>query len=277
MLYLVATPIGNLGDMTLRALETLRAADLVVSEDTRKTGLLLHHFEIKKPQLSFREDNEARALPKVMDALREGRNVTLVSDAGSPSISDPGFTLVRACLNEGIAVSAIPGPTAVVTALTLSGLPVHSFTFRGFPPRKPGPRRRFLEVDLRSPHTLVFYESPHRLADFLRDALDVYGDRDAAVANDLTKLFERVDRGRLSELLARILETGPRGEYTVVIAGAAEEPDAARMERAEKKRRYREMSRRGPGAESLASEDPYGPSEWLGVELSGDDIGGTLS
>lgn len=277
MLYLVATPIGNLGDMTLRALETLRAADLVVSEDTRKTGMLLHHFSIKQPQLSFREDNEARALPKVMDALREGRNVALVSDAGSPSISDPGFTLVRACLNEGIAVSAVPGPTAVVTALTLSGLPVHSFTFRGFPPRKPGPRRRFLEADLRSPHTLIFYESPHRLADFLRDALDVYGDRDAAVANDLTKLFERVDRGRLSELLTRVLETGPRGEYTVVIAGAAEEPDAARMERAEKKRRYREMSRRGQGAESLAAEDPYGPSEWLGVELSGDDIGGTLS
>lgn len=277
MLYLVATPIGNLGDITLRALETLRAVDLVVSEDTRKTGLLLHHFEIKKTQLSFREDNEARALPKVMDALREGRNVALVSDAGSPSISDPGFTLVRACLNEDIPISAIPGPTAVVAALTLSGLPVHSFTFRGFPPRKPGPRRRFLEADLRSPHTLVFYESPHRLADFLRDALDVYGDRDAAVANDLTKLFERVDRGRLSELLARFRETEARGEYTVVIAGAAEEPDAARMERAEKKRRYREMSRRGDAVDSLASQDPYGPSEWLGVELSGDDIGGTLT
>lgn len=277
MLYLVATPIGNLGDITVRALETLRAVDLVVSEDTRKTGLLLHHFEIKQPQISFREDNEARALPKVMDALREGRNVALVSDAGSPSISDPGFTLVRACLNEGIAVSAIPGPTAVVAALTLSGLPVHSFTFRGFPPRKPGPRKRFLETDLRSPHTLVFYESPHRLADFLQAALEVYGDRDAAVANDLTKLFERVDRGKLSELAAQFRTVEPRGEYTVVIAGAAEEPDAARTERAEKKRRYRELSRRSQGLDSLASEDPYGPSEWLGVELSGDDIGGTLS
>ena len=120
MLNLVATPIGNLGDITLRALETLRAADLVVSEDTRKTGTLLHHFDIRKPQLSFREDNEAKALPRVMNALREGLNVALVSDAGSPSVSDPGFTLVRACLSEGIAVSVNPGPTAVVAALTLS-------------------------------------------------------------------------------------------------------------------------------------------------------------
>ena len=277
MLYLVATPIGNLGDITLRALETLRAADLVVSEDTRKTGLLLRHFEIRKPQLSFREDNEARALPKVMETLREGKTVALVSDAGSPSVSDPGFTLVRACLGEGIPVSAIPGPTAVVTALTLSGLPVHSFTFRGFPPRKSGARRRFLDVDKASPHTLIFYESPHRLTDFLRDALEVYGDRDAAVANDLTKLFERVDRGTLRELIGRFTETEPRGEYTVVIAGAAETAGAARSERAEKKRRYREMSRRGQALEPLASEDPYGPSEWLGVELSGDDIGGALS
>lgn len=247
MLNLVATPIGNLGDITLRALETLRAADLVVSEDTRKTGTLLHHFDIRKPQLSFREDNEAKALPRVMNALREGRNVALVSDAGSPSVSDPGFTLVRACLSEGITVSVNPGPTAVVAALTLSGLPVHSFTFRGFPPRKPGQRKRFFEIDCRAPHTLIFYESPRRLTGFLSDALEVFGDRDAAVANDLTKLFERVDRGKLSELLAVFRENEPRGEYTVVIAGAAAEADPARAERAEKKRRYKELSLRGRG------------------------------
>ena len=167
MLYLVATPIGNLGDISLRALETLRAVDVVVSEDTRKTGMLLKHFEIQKPQISFREDNEQRALPKVMEYLSAGKDVAMVTDAGMPSISDPGFVLVRQALQDNIAISAIPGPTALITALVLSGLPVHSFTFRGFPPRKQGARKRFLAVDADSPHTLIFYESPHRLAAFL--------------------------------------------------------------------------------------------------------------
>jgi 16S rRNA (cytidine1402-2'-O)-methyltransferase len=230
MLYLVATPIGNLGDITLRALETLRQADVVVSEDTRKTGLMLKHFEIKKPQISFYEPKEARALPKILALLAEGKSVALVSNAGSPAVSDPGFTLVRAALEAGHAVTAIPGPTAVVPALVLSGLPVHAFTFRGFPPRKPGARRRFLEVDLNSPHTLIFYESPHRLKAFLEDALAVYGDRRAAVANDLTKLFETVIRAPLSECIAHFSTEEPRGEYTVVIEGA-EEKSASRQER----------------------------------------------
>ncbi len=223
MLYLVATPIGNLGDISLRALDTLRAVDMVVSEDTRKTGMLLKHFDIKKPQTSFREDNEKRALPKVMQLLMEGKDVALVTDAGTPSVSDPGFLLVRSALEEGITLSAIPGPTALITALVLSGLPVHSFTFRGFPPRKPGPRKRFLEVDLDSPHTLIFYESPHRLPAFLSDAHEVYGDRLAAVANDLTKKFETVYRGTLSDLL-KLFETEKiLGEYCVVIAGKEKE------------------------------------------------------
>ncbi len=219
MLTLVSTPIGNLGDISLRALETLRAADLVVSEDTRKTGIMLKHFEISKPQLSFFEGNESKHLPRVMSALQEGRQVALVSNAGTPGISDPGFTLVRAALDAGIEVSAVPGPTALIMALVLSGLPVHSFTFRGFPPRKPGPRRRFLEVDQDSPHTLIFYESPHRLLAFLKDALEVYGDRPAAIANDLTKKFESVMRGNLSDLIAQLPEEKLLGEYTVVIHG----------------------------------------------------------
>lgn len=219
MLYLVATPIGNLGDITLRALETLREVDLVASEDTRKTGMLLKHFEIKKPQMSFHEYNEQKALPKLMQALEEGKKVAVVTDAGSPAVSDPGFILVRAAVAAGIPVTAIPGPTAVITALVVSGLPVTSFTFRGFPPRKSGARQRFLAVDETSPHTLVFYESPHRLKAFLEDALAVYGDRPAAVANDLTKMFEMVDRGTLSELVAHFEAVEPRGEYTVVIAG----------------------------------------------------------
>jgi 16S rRNA (cytidine1402-2'-O)-methyltransferase len=220
MLNLVATPIGNLKDITLRALETLQTADYVVSEDTRKTGMLLHHFEIKKPQISFREDNEQKALPKVMEHLRAGENVALVTDAGSPSISDPGYLLVRAAIAEGIPVSAIPGPTALIMALTLSGLPVHSFTFRGFPPRKHGPRKRFFAVDAESPHTLIYHESPYRLVAFLQDAIEVFGDRSAAAANDLTKMFETVDRGKLSFLLEKFQAEPPRGEYTIVITGS---------------------------------------------------------
>jgi 16S rRNA (cytidine1402-2'-O)-methyltransferase len=233
MLTLVSTPIGNLGDISQRALETLKTADLVISEDTRKTGFLLKHFDIRKPQLSFREDNEQRVLPKILELLRSGQNVALVTDAGTPSVSDPGFVLVRSAIAEGLALSAIPGPTALIMAVVLSGLPVNSFTFRGFAPHKGGPRRRFLEVDAQSPHTLIFYESPYRLLAFLEDALAVYGDRPAAVANDLTKLFETVQRGRLSELIEWVKANPPRGEYCVVISGK-EEPPAEKKTRRNK-------------------------------------------
>ena len=219
MLFLVATPIGNLGDISLRALETLRAVDFVVSEDTRKTGLLLKHFEIKKPQISFHEYNEQKALPRILDLLAAGMQVALVTNAGSPAVSDPGFILVRSAVEAGHPITAIPGPTALITALILSGLAVHSFTFRGFPPRKPNARKRFFEVDLASPHTLIFYESPYRLVACLRDALAVYGNRRAAIANDLTKMFEEVFRGTLEECIAHLDSGDLRGEYTVVIAG----------------------------------------------------------
>jgi 16S rRNA (cytidine1402-2'-O)-methyltransferase len=225
LLYLVATPIGNLGDITLRALEVLRSVDFVISEDTRKTGTMLKHFEIKKPQLSFHEYNEQRVLPKILDLLEEGKNVALVTNAGSPAISDPGFILVRSAIEAGHALTAIPGPTALITALVLSGLPVHSFTFRGFPPRKSGGRRRFFAVDAASPHTLIFYESPHRLKAFFQDALAVYGNRRAAIANDLTKLFESVHRGTIEECLAYLENADLRGEFTVVISGAPESDD----------------------------------------------------
>jgi len=222
-LYLVATPIGNLGDITLRALETLRQVDFVVSEDTRKTGLLLKHFDIKKPQISFHEYNEARQLPRVLELLQSGKNVALVSNAGTPAVSDPGFVLVRAALENNIELTLIPGPSAVIMALVLSGLPVHSFTFRGFPPRKTTARKKFFKVDEASPYTLIFFESPYRLKAFLQDALEVFGDREAAVANDLTKMFETVLRGRLSGLLEALLKEEPRGEYTIVIKGCTSE------------------------------------------------------
>lgn len=223
MLYLIATPIGNLSDITLRALETLRQVDVVASEDTRKTGLLLKHFDIKKPQLSFHEHNEAQAGQRIIALLQEGKSVAVVSNAGTPGVADPGFTLVRQAVELDLPVTMIPGPSAVIMALVLSGLPSHSFTFRGFPPRKSGKRQRFLAIDRDSPHTLIFYESPHRLKALLADALVVYGDRPVALANELTKLFENVQRGRLSELIALLENEEPRGEYVVVIGGAAEQ------------------------------------------------------
>lgn len=222
MLYIVSTPIGNLSDISLRALEVLRESDIIISEDTRKTGMLLNHFDIHKPQVSFFEGNEHKQVPKILSLLRDDKKVALVSSAGTPVISDPGFTLIRAALSNQVEISAIPGATAFVMALVLSGLPVHSFTFRGFAPRKPGPRRRFLEIDARSPHTLIFYESPHRLLPFLSDALQVFGDRQAAIANDLTKKFEHVERGLLSSLITFFTEQKLLGEYTIVLAGYSE-------------------------------------------------------
>ncbi len=218
-LYLVSTPIGNLGDITLRALETLKAVDYVASEDTRRTGLLLKHFDIKKPQVSFHQHNEQRVIGRIIGLLREGKSVAVVTSAGTPSISDPGFVALWEAVKEGLEVTAIPGATAFVPALVLSGMPVYSFTFRGFPPHKPGKRRKFLEMDRDSPHTLIYYESPYRLRKFLTEAMEVFGNRHAAVCKELTKLFERVTRGRLSQLLDD-LEENPKGEYVIVIAGA---------------------------------------------------------
>lgn len=227
MLYLVSTPIGNLGDISQRALDTLNQVDYVVSEDTRKTGMLLKHFGISKRQISFREDNEERALPRLLDLLKEGHSLALVTDAGTPAISDPGYLLVRRVIEAGLPLTVIPGPTALIAALVLSGLPVHSFTFRGFPPRKSGARQRFLAVDQDSPHTLIFYESPYRLQAFLADALQVFGNRPAAVANDLTKMFETVYRGTLAELIEVFKKEPIRGEYVVVIAGKFTGPQTA--------------------------------------------------
>jgi 16S rRNA (cytidine1402-2'-O)-methyltransferase len=224
MLYLVATPIGNLNDITLRALSTLREVDIIASEDTRKTGLLLQHFAISKPQIAFHEHNEQRAGQQLEDLLKQGKSVALVTNAGTPGISDPGYTLMRRAIAANIDVTMIPGPTALIMALVLSGLPVHSFTFRGFPPRKSGPRRRFIEIDKESPHTLIFYESPYRLEAFLQDALEVLGNREAAVANDLTKMFELVKRGTIASLLQWIQQPLKlKGEFIVVIAGVVKE------------------------------------------------------
>lgn len=219
MLYLVATPIGNLDDITLRALATLRTVDFVASEDTRKTGRLLKHFDISKPQIAFHEHNERQAVERIIGLLRDGKSVAVVTDAGTPGIADPGFIAVRRALEEELPVTMTPGPTGLIMAVVLSGLPVHSFTFRGFPPRKRGQRQRFLALDQQSPHTLIFYESPYRLVEFLKDALAVYGDRPAAIANDLTKLYEQLWRGTLSSLITEMTGIALKGEFIVVIGG----------------------------------------------------------
>ena len=219
MLYLVATPIGNLQDISLRALETLKQVDIVCSEDTRKTGLLLKHFGIEKRQMAFHEHNEQQMGERIEALLKQGQSIALVTDAGTPGIADPGFTLVRRAIAADIEVTMIPGPTGLIMALVLSGLPVHSFTFRGFAPKKTVGRQKFLSIDKDAIHTLIFYESPYRLVDFLRDALTVYGDRQAALANDLTKMFEHVERGTLSQLIKKLDTAKIKGEYIVVIAG----------------------------------------------------------
>jgi 16S rRNA (cytidine1402-2'-O)-methyltransferase len=220
MLYLVSTPIGNLGDMSQRAIETLRKVDYIASEDTRKTGRLLKHFEIKKQQISFHEHNERRVLPRLIKLLEDGKEVALVTSAGTPGVSDPGYILVQGAIEADIEVTMIPGPTALIMAVVLSGLAVHSFTFKGFAPRKSGQRKRFLAAEKDSPHTLIFYESPYRIHKFLQDAIEILGDRPAALAKELTKMFESVRRGTLSELLADLPEK-LKGEYVVVIEGQA--------------------------------------------------------
>jgi len=219
MLYIVSTPIGNLGDITLRALEVLKAVDYVASEDTRKTGMMLNHFGFKKPMLAFHEFNEEKALPRMLAILEDGKDIALVTDAGTPSVSDPGYILVRGVIDRGLKVTAIPGASAVVTAVVLSGLPVYSFTFRGFPPHKGGPRKRFIGADKESPYTLVYYESPYRLIAFLKDALEILGDRQVAVANDMTKLFETIYRGKISDVMVELEKEKIRGEYVVVFEG----------------------------------------------------------
>jgi len=219
MLYLVATPIGNLGDMTFRAVEVLRSVDLIASEDTRKTSILLRRYEISKPQVALNVVNEKKVTPKLIAMLLEGKNIALVTSAGTPGISDPGYLLLHEAIRNDLSATIIPGPTAAIMALLLSNLPPHSFTFRGFPPHKEGPRKRFLQVDADSPHTLIFYESPYRLQAFLQNALEVFGDRRIAIANDLTKKFETVYRGSISEMIEKFEDEKIRGEYCVVIAG----------------------------------------------------------
>lgn len=224
-LFLVATPIGNLGDLSSRAIATLRASDLILCEDTRTTAFLLGQHDISSPTAPLHEHNEDARIPSVLERLRNGGLVSLVSDAGTPLVSDPGYRLVRAAIAEGLPVSGVPGPNAALLALTLSGLPPHPFLFLGFPPPRSAGRRTAF-ASLRAAEraglsaTLIWHEAPHRLAETLADLLAVFGDRPAAVARELTKRFEEVRRDGLPQLAAHYAEHAPRGEITLLVGPA---------------------------------------------------------
>ena len=218
MLILVATPIGNLGDITFRAVEELKRADLILCEDTRHSATLFSHYGISAPTTSYGAHNLRSKLPWVLEQLKSGRRVALVSDAGTPGISDPGTVLVGAALAEGIEVSALPGPAAIIMALILSGLPTDRFVFDGFLPHKKGRQTRLRELST-EPRTIVLYESPPRLLKPQTELRENLGDRRAAVARELTKIYEEVRRGKLSALAQHFETTAPRGEFVLVIAG----------------------------------------------------------
>ncbi len=220
-LYIVGTPIGNLEDISLRALRTLREVDLIAAEDTRRTRKLLAHYDIKTPLTSYHEHNKLAKLDSLLETLRE-KDVALVSEAGMPGLSDPGYELVRAAIEAGIPVVPIPGPSALVTALVVSGLPTDSFLYLGFLPRRRGERRRLLSSIAEERRTIIAFEAPHRLLASLEDIREVLGNRRIAVARELTKMFEEVIRGSLNEVIQHFSETLPRGEFTLVIEGAKE-------------------------------------------------------
>lgn len=218
-LYLVPTPIGNLQDMTFRAVEVLKAVDFICAEDTRNTGLLLKHFDIPTRQISFHEHNAYEKIPDLVDLLRSGKSLAQVSDAGMPSISDPGHDLVKAAIAENISVVALPGASAGITALIASGLVPQPHIFYGFLPRKAGQQKDFFESKKNYPETQIFYESPYRVADTLENMQAVYGDRQLVLVRELTKLYEEYQRGNISEVLSYISGNPLKGECLLIVSG----------------------------------------------------------
>ncbi|MDD5224095.1 MAG: 16S rRNA (cytidine(1402)-2'-O)-methyltransferase [bacterium] len=224
-LYVIGTPIGNLEDITLRALRVLKEADLIAAEDTRRTRQLLAHYEIRKPVLSYHKFNSRASAPQIISALREGRRVALVTDAGTPGVSDPGSYLVQRAAAEGIRVEPVPGPSAVTAALSASGFYGDAFRFAGFPPARKGERREFLAGLRFEEDTLIFFESPQRLSALLADLVEIMGNREAVVVRELSKVHEEFCRGPLADLAARFSESPPLGEITVILAGREEEKE----------------------------------------------------
>jgi len=234
-LYVVSTPIGNREDITLRALRILKEVDLIAAEDTRHTGLLLRHFGIQTPLTSYFEGNELRKKEFILSKLKEGNRIALVSDAGTPGISDPGFRLIQTLIENQIPVVPVPGPSAVIAALSVSGLPTDAFLFKGFLPHKSKKRKDLLKQLEEVRETLILYESPHRLSETLKDIFETLGDRQMVLTRELTKVFEEVLRGKVSEIRNQIGERKLRGEMTLVISGKA------------RKKTDREIGRQGDG------------------------------
>ena len=230
-LYLVAPPIGNLEDIPYRAVRILSEVDLIAAEDTRHSLKLLNHLGIKKPLISYHDNNRISRAKELAKKLKEGKNIALVSDAGTPAISDPGEELVAVAIEEGIPVTAVPGCSASITALILSGLPAGRFAFEGFLPQKHSERLKFLETIRNEDRTLIFYEGPHRVKDMLSDTLKVFGDRRCTALRELTKIHEEAVRGTLSQVLAHFEANDPRGEFVIIVEGTknpasdAQKPD----------------------------------------------------
>ncbi len=219
VLYLVATPIGNLGDITFRAVQILREVDFVICEDSRRSGLLLKHLEIKKPFRTFHEHSGESKKNSILEELKQGKSAALITDAGTPLISDPGFDLVRDAIEMGIRIESIPGPTAFVSALIVSGLPSHAFAFLGYLTQKEKARRDALKKLADEPRTLIFYESPYRVLKTLKDMLEILGDRPVSVSRELTKKFEETIRGKISDMIGRLSEKKALGEWVIVVHG----------------------------------------------------------
>ncbi len=217
-LYIIPTPVGNLEDITLRAIRILKEADLILAEDTRTSSILLKHYSISTHAVSCHKFNEHEIVARIVTEIESGKNVALISDAGTPGISDPGFLMVRSCIEKNIAVETLPGPTAFVPALVNSGLPMHEFTFIGFLPQKKG-RETKLKSLVHENKTLVFYESPYRVIKTLEQLLQVLGDRKASVSREISKKFEETVRGNLSALVAHFKQKLPKGEFVIVVAG----------------------------------------------------------
>ncbi len=219
-LYIVATPIGNLGDMTIRSLEVLKSVDLIVSEDTRETSKILNHYQISKPQISYRDQVHFKVYQQILGFLNEGKNLALVSDGGTPLVSDPGFKLVRDLIKENIVIDSLPGPSSVIASLTSSGLPTDKFTFIGFLPKTSHAKQEILKRYGALDATLIIFESPFRFKKLIQEILDTLGNREICIANDLTKLHELLIRGKISDILPSLSKVKEKGEFIILVGKA---------------------------------------------------------
>jgi 16S rRNA (cytidine1402-2'-O)-methyltransferase len=257
-LYLVGTPIGNLEDITYRAVRILSEVDLIAAEDTRHSIKLLNHLKISKPMISYHDNNRISRAKELVNKLKEGLNIALISDAGMPSISDPGEELVSMAISQGIEVTAVPGPSASLTALILSGLPSGRFVFEGFLPQKHSDRVKFLEAIKYEERTVIFYEGPHRVKNMLADVRKVFGERRVSVFRELTKVHEEAIRGTISEVIAHFETNEPRGEFVIVVEGSKKKEntsDYSDLTIEEHVRRYIEQGYGRMDAMKLAAKD----------------------